>query len=271
MTIAEALSAGRQQLDGAGISSSPLDVELLLAHVLGKERSWIKSHDEHILTPQQAAEFEQLTARRAARIPLVHLTHQREFYGIDLYINEPVLTPRVETESMVEWAIKYAPHGSRLVDIGTGSGALAIAIAKHRPDLQVWASDVTDEALNVAQRNADTHQASITLVKSDLFESIPVHFETVVTNLPYLRADADLMPEVQHEPRVALVGGEDGLDIYRRFLGQLPQHLVPGGYLFTECDPWQQADLTTAAAKIGLKTIAQDYFILGFQLPKGSS
>jgi release factor glutamine methyltransferase len=265
MTIGEALKHSEQRLRKAGIESFRIDSSLLLEKVTGKPRAWLLAHLEEKLDDKLCQKFIYLVTERSKRIPLVHLTNSREFYGMDFYIDERVLTPRVETEQMVEWAIKYTPQKSRLIDIGTGSGAIAIAIAKHRPDLEISATDVSKEALEVAKKNAVSHKVNINFIQSDLFNSVDSEFSTIVTNLPYLKNDADLMPEVQKEPGVALFGGEDGLGLYRRFLGQLPDHLRGGGYLFTECDPWQQADLTSEANKFGLEPIEQDYFILGFK------
>ncbi len=266
MTIKEALTHSQDSLKAANISSAKLDTELLLAHVLGSTREYLLAHDDLELTAEQTDQFKGLINRRAHHEPLVHLTNRCEFYGLELEITPDVLTPRVETEQMVEWAVQYAPPGSKLIDIGTGSGAIAIAIAKHRPDLEIWATELTPEALQIAKRNTDKHKLNIKCVQSDLFQAISASFSTVVTNLPYLKDDADLMPEVQKEPAVALFGGPDGLDLYRRFLRELPEHLEPDGYLFTECDPWQQADLISQAAKIGLKPLQQGYFIMGFQV-----
>lgn len=266
MTLGEALQSGIEKLNEAGIDSARIDASLLLAQVTSLPRANVLAHLEDELSPDQAEEFIKLIHERAKRRPLVHLTNTREFYGIDLYIDENVLTPRVETEKMVEFAIKHAPQNGTLIDIGTGSGAIAIAIKTHRPDLEVWATEVNDEALNVARRNIETLKLDIKLVKSDLFNNISQKFDVVATNLPYLQDDADLMPEVQKEPAVALFGGEDGLDIYRRFLRKLPNHLHENSFLFTECDPWQQTGLKAEAAKINLEPIEEDYFILGFQL-----
>lgn len=266
MTVGQAIKDYGAQLGAAGVTGAKLDVELLIAFVTGRERSWVMAHPEAELSETEGAELKRFVGLRAERHPLVHITNQREFYGLDLFVDENVLTPRVETEQMVEWAVKDAPQGSRLIDVGTGSGAIAIAIAKHRPDLEIWATDVTDEALAVAQRNIEAHKAKVQLVKSDLFDGVEGTFDTVVTNLPYLQDDAQLMPEVQKEPAVALHGGPDGLDLYRRFLKQLPDHLKAGGRLFTECDPWQHANLTEEADKIGLSLVREGYFILGFQL-----
>lgn len=266
MTLDEALQFGTKQLKRAGIESARIDASLLLSKVTNMPRANVFAHLEDELQSELASDYIELINERAKRRPLVHLTNTREFYGLDLYIDADVLTPRIETEKMVEFAIKHTPQNGKLIDIGTGSGAIAIAIKTHRPDLEVWATEVNDEALAVARRNVENYQLDIKLVKSDLFSEITVKFDVVATNLPYLQNDADLMPEVQKEPAVALFGGDDGLDIYRRFLKELPQHLNPQGYLFTECDPWQQEPLKAEAAKINLQPIEEDYFILGFQL-----
>ncbi len=266
MKIHEVLANARTQLTAAGVNSVHLDAELLLCHVLKVGRSWLLAHNEDELSARHLETYKVLISKRAQHIPLVHLTNKREFYGIELFIDASVLTPRIETEKMVELAIKYAPPGGSLIDIGTGSGAIAIAIAKHRPDLTIWATEYSTEALKVARQNIAAHKVNVTLKQADLFNGIEKEFDVVACNLPYLADKADLMPEVQKEPCIALFGGPDGLDIYRKFLAQLPAHLKPGGKLFTECDPWQQAALISEAKDIGLKLIEEDYFILGFQL-----
>jgi release factor glutamine methyltransferase len=274
-TVTEALTAAVKFLTGKKISGAHLDAELLLGYVMQRDRAWLKAHDDAELTQFQVADFEALISRRSEHIPIVHLTGTREFYGLDMAVTPDVLTPRMETEQMVEWATKYAPRDSRLIDVGTGSGAIAVAIGVHRPDLAITGTDISERELAVAQRNAKHHGIKLELVKSDLwsaFEGTLLNedrprnrWDTVVTNLPYLADDADLMPEVRREPAVALFGGPDGLDLYRRFLAGIPRHLAPGGYLFTECDPWQHEALISEAAKVGLKPIEQGYFILGFQ------
>jgi release factor glutamine methyltransferase len=266
MDVHEALYKARQRLHDAKIPGEQLDSELILAYVLGRDRAWLLAHDDAELDLPQTELFDSLVNRRLQREPVVHLTGTREFYGLDFEITPDVLTPRVETEQMVDWAIKYAPPSSRLIDIGTGSGAIAIAIARHRPDLNVTATDVSDKELDVARRNAANHEANIHFIASNLWSNVTGTFDTLVTNLPYLADDADLMAEVQREPAVALFGGPDGLGLYRRLLEGVPEHLSPGGFLFTESDPWQHEPLIAAASKHGLTPIEQGYFILGFQL-----
>lgn len=273
MTVAAALSSGAAILAGANIGSSALDAQLLLAAAHDHSREWLLAHPEAELPTPVLTRYQELIHQRSQRRPLVHLTGSREFYGLDLVVTPDVLTPRVETEPMVDWAIKYTPQNSSLIDVGTGSGAIAVAIAQHRPDLHVTATEVSAAALEVARANAELHGLPIKLVQSNLWQNVTDRFNTVVTNLPYLRDDAaaELMEEVKHEPSVALFGGEDGLELYRQFLHGLPDHLEPGGYLFTECDPWQQADLIKAAEPLGLKVIEQNYFIVGFELASPSA
>jgi release factor glutamine methyltransferase len=264
MNIATALPQAVQQLEKAKISGAPLDTELLLGYVLGRDRAWLKAHDDTELTEDQQKRFNELIKRRSKHEPVVHLTGSREFYGLKFKITPDVLTPRVETEQMVDWAIRYAPANATLIDVGTGSGAIAIAIAKKRPDLTVTATDLSAKELEVAKSNAKFHGTPITFIESNLWGSVEGTFDIIVTNLPYLKNDADLMAEVKKEPKVALFGGPDGLDIYRRFLKDIEPHLITGGYLFTECDPWQQDTLIAEAAKHGLNPIEHGYFILGF-------
>lgn len=268
MTIRDALKHALTRLNQAKIPSSQLDSQLIMAYILGRDRTWVLAHDDIELDEPQLEQFNALVNRRINREPLVHLTGTREFYGLDLEITPDVLTPRLETEQMVEWAIQYAPKNSRLVDIGTGSGAIAIAIAKHRPDLTVTATEISDRELSIARRNAANHGVTIRFIVSDLWSGVSEQFETIVTNLPYLNDNADLMPEVTKEPAIALFGGPDGLDLYRRFIASVPKHLTKGGYLFTESDPWQHESLIAEAAKVGLTPLEQGYFILGFQQQK---
>ncbi len=267
MTLQEAMSASIERMRAAGIASARLDAELLIAHLIGRDRTWVLTHPEAELPVDQTQALEQLVSRRAAREPLVHLTGRREFYGLEFEITPDVLTPRVETEQMVEWAREHLPRGARVIDIGTGSGAIAIALKTVRPDLALTGTEVSPAALEVAQRNARQHGVDVELIVSDLWESVPGTFDGVLTNLPYLKDEAreDLMEEVRHEPDVALFGGPDGLDLYRRMLSQIPTRLNANGYLFTECDPWQHDELIAVAAKYGLEPVELGYFILGFR------
>ncbi len=270
MTIQVALQSAQQRLKAADIPSWQLDAKLLLCDVLGVDKSYLLAHDDQKLTTTQRKQFEEYLQRRIDREPVCYITNKLEFYGIKFYVDNRVLSPRVETELVAEHAIKEAPKGSHLIDIGTGSGAIAIAIALHRPDLHITATEVSSEALEVAKLNAEKILGSdhqITFIESDIWDGIDDKFETVVTNLPYVSEDYKprMKPEVQKEPAIALFGGPgDGLDLYRRFYQDLPKHIKPGSRVYHESDPWQHEALIKLAKKAGLNPTLEDYLILGF-------
>lgn len=268
MTIKAWLHEASRQLSEAEISSVQLDAELILAHVLDKPREYLVAHSDEDVSSIDQTNADNLIKKRAAHHPLVHLTGQREFYGLDFEITPDVLTPRVETELMVELAIKHTPQNGMLLDVGTGSGAIAIATSKNRTDLGITATDVSAVALRVARKNAAKHEVKIKLIESNLLDDVTGQFDVITANLPYLTDDADLMPEVKYEPRVALVGGPDGLDLYRKFFDKIGAHLSPGGIVIIEADPWQHSDLIALAEAKGLEVAQDDYFILMLKLPK---
>lgn len=271
MTIKSTLNKATTQFIEIGIPSARLDAELLLAHILGKNREYLIAHDDQILSDDEISLYNTYISRRLDREPVCYITNTLEFYGINFYVDNRVLSPRVETELIAEQAIKNASQNSTLIDIGTGSGAIAIAIAKHRPDLTITATEVSTEALTVAQKNAKAILGSdhkISFITADIFDGVDGVFDTVVTNLPYVSKDyiPNMKPEVQKEPAVALFGGSgDGLDLYRRFYTQLPQHIKSGSRVYHESDPWQHEALTKLAVSAGLKPILEEYLILGFK------
>jgi release factor glutamine methyltransferase len=266
MTVGEAIRDAKGWLETSSVGSARLDAELLLGHILKHDRAWLLAHEDEELSPEERQMYAIIVQRRTTRVPLVHLTGKREFYGLELAITPDVLTPRVETEQMVEWAIAHAPKNSRLIDMGTGSGAVAIAIAKNRPDLTITATEISPAALKIARKNASGHKVDLKLIESDLWTNVDGRFDTIVANLPYLRDDAreELMEEVKYEPSVSLFGGSDGLELYRAMLAEIAGYLEPGGLFFAECDPWQHGALIAEARKYGLEPIEEGYFILGF-------
>jgi len=273
MTIAEALQKTVEKFTQAEIPSARLDTELLLGHSLKKSREWLLANNTKQLSATETLKFNQYVTRRLNREPVCYITNQLEFYGLDFYVDSRVLSPRVETELVAEAAITNAPKNSKLIDIGTGSGAIAIAIAKHRPDLTITATEVSKDALNVAKRNAKKllgPDSTIEFILADIFDGVEGTYETVVTNLPYVSEDYKprMKPEVQKEPAVALFGGPgDGLDLYRRFYAQLPKHIKKGSRVYHESDPWQHDALKKLAAAAKLQPVLEDYLILGFQKP----
>lgn len=253
-SVGEALQGAHRLLEQAGILDARLEAELLLAHALRCTRTRVLTHPEVLLTPQQTLLFQRLVELRLARWPLAYLTGHREFYGLELRVNRAVLIPRPETELLVDAARERAAQlagrlgraGLTVADVGTGSGAVAIALARHLPHATIYAVDSSDLALRVAAFNCRCHgvDSRVHLLHGDLLESLPGPVELIAANLPYVATGefAELMPEVRdYEPRVALDGGPDGLDVVRRLLAQAPKHLNPGGSVLLEIGAGQGA------------------------------
>jgi release factor glutamine methyltransferase len=243
-TVHDALAWARSVLAG---DSESIDAPLLLMHVLGVDRAALLTHPERELTPEQATSFCALIEQRAAGVPVPYLTGSRAFYDLDFAVTPDVLIPRPETEHLIESALQWARRDVRLVDVGTGSGAIAVTLAVHLPEARVWAVDVSAAALEVARQNAIRHGAAerITFVQGDLLEPLiaadqPI--DLVVANLPYIASDElKVLPVALHEPLLALDGGADGLDLIRRLLDQAPRVLAQEGLLLMEIAAGQGA------------------------------
>jgi release factor glutamine methyltransferase len=242
----------RDALLEAAASIDRRDAEVLLAHLLERERAWLLAHPESALSAGQLAEFSALVNRRAAREPLQYITGVQEFFGFRLKVTPATLIPRPETEHLVEAVLAWAalqPRGAlRVLDVGTGSGAIAIALAKRLPDAEVAASDVSAAALAVARDNAERLGARVRFVESDLLAAFAdgPQFDVIGANPPYVphTDGAMLQAEVRdHEPHVALFGGTDGLDVYRRLIPQARAALRAGGLLAMELGFGQQEPL----------------------------
>ncbi|MSQ33877.1 MAG: peptide chain release factor N(5)-glutamine methyltransferase [Dehalococcoidia bacterium] len=234
MTRTEALRWVRQALSSQGIAEAPLEGELLLLHVLGCDRAALYAHGEELITTDRSRRLAALVVRRAQREPLAYIVGHREFYGLDFQVDRRALIPRPETELLVEEALKLYPllapyfeRPLRIVDVGTGSGCLAVTLARLIPDSQVYATDLSAEALALAEENARCHGVAgrITFLKGDLLQPLPVLADLVVANPPYVKDSEweSLAPEIRaHEPAQALRGGPDGLAVIRRLLAQVP-------------------------------------------------
>ncbi len=247
--IADWLRQARERLAGAGVDAPALDAELLLAHALRRQRSWVLAHPEYLMTPSDHARAEQLLCRRLRREPLAYILGSQPFFGLDLLVTPAVLIPRPETEELVERAVDWIKRRAagrpdiltqlRVVDVGTGSGAIALALASAIPELRILAVDDSLSALAVAQQNALRLGLAerVRFLAGDLLLPFAGGFDLIVANLPYIPSAElpTLMPEVsQYEPRRALDGGPDGLDPLRRLLAQSRRRLNAGGALFAE-------------------------------------
>jgi release factor glutamine methyltransferase len=235
-----ALRAAAERLRVAGCDTPRLDAEILLAHALGTDRTGLVLRGDAPLESGQQAAFDALVDRRAAREPVAYIVGMRAFRMLDLAVDRRVLIPRPDTETLVEQAIALAPRGGAVHDVGTGSGAIALALADERPDLRVSASDASPEAVALARANAERLGLDVAI---DVVDGLPEgRFDLVVANLPYVRADEwdDLQPEIRrYEPAMALVSGSDGLDAIRALVGQA----APGTLLALEHAPAQSADV----------------------------
>ena len=242
--IAEALTEAAALLHAAGIARARLDARTLLMHTLVRDHSFLLTHSDEEINPAQLALFRAHVARRAAGEPLQYVTGRQEFYGLEFEVNSAVLIPRPETELLVETALELSreTHAPLLCDVGTGSGCIAVALLHERADAQAVALDISPAALAVAARNAARHAVSerLTLLVSDCFgalDSSADAFTMIVSNPPYIneRDLAQLQREVrEHEPRLALTPGGDGLEVIRRLIRDAPHFLVPGGHLLLE-------------------------------------
>jgi release factor glutamine methyltransferase len=217
-SVRDALDSALIAITAAGCDTPRLDAELLLADAMGVDRAAIVSDPGRELTPQQARRFQTYAMRRAQREPVAYILGTKGFRTIDLLVDSRVLIPRPETEHLVEAALEL-PHGARVADVGTGSGAVALALKAERPDLEVIATDASPEALAVARANAERLGLDVQLLAGDLLESVEGPLDAVLSNPPYV-AEAErvsLAPDItRHEPEMALYAGEDGLSLIRR-------------------------------------------------------
>lgn len=244
--VDQALAWARMALAGAS-DSEPIDAPLLLMAVLGTDRAALLAHPERSLTPEQAASFRRLIERRAAGEPVPYLTGTRAFFDRDWLVSPAVLIPRPETEHLIEAALEWARgHEVRCaVDVGTGSGAIAVTLAAHWPGAALWAVDISPEALAVARENAARAGVRVQWVQGDLLAPLVSAGQTVdlvAANLPYIPSgDLESLPVARWEPRLALDGGVDGLDLIRRLLVQLPAVLAAPGLALLEIGAGQGA------------------------------
>lgn len=249
MNVAQALAEARRR----GLDR--LEAQLLLGALLGVERGWLISHDDAELTPAQATRFADWLAQRLQDVPLAYLVGEKEFHGLALQVDAHTLVPRPDTEVLVDWALELLPGlgaAPRVVDLGTGSGAIALAVKHRHPAAQVTAVDLSPGALAMAAANAQRLGLAVECLAGDWWQPLAGRrFELILSNPPYIAGDDPHLPALRHEPLTALTPGGDGLSALQTLIDGAPVHLAAGGWLLLEHGYEQAAAVAAALAARG--------------------
>lgn len=248
MNLRELWVDTKKELDSSNISDSDIESEVIIRKVLGLDRNNFFATLDNPVSIRKTSQIKKNLQQRISGIPLSYITKNREFFGIDFFVNEHVLIPRQESELLVEKVISFCKKQKQtkltIADIGTGSGALAISIAKNLKNTNVIATDISNKALQIAKKNAKNIEVSrnISFLHSNLLENLKTPVNMIVANLPYLTSKEmnTLSLEVKKEPTIALFGGEDGTDLIVKLIRQAPKHLKKNGNLILEISPSQK-------------------------------
>lgn len=258
-TTLKILTWTKDYLAGKGVENARLEAEWLLCHALSLDRVGLYLNFDKPLMESELAAYRILVSRRAKREPLQHILGTQEFMGLEFIVSPAALIPRYDTELLVSEALKALPAAQRVLDIGTGSGCVAIALAKSLSGATVVSVDISVPAIELAQRNAEMNSVAVDFREGSLFGPVKgEYFELIVSNPPYIPAGEidTLQPEVRDfEPRNALDGGPDGLDFYRQIIHDAPGYLTPGGWLFLEVGMGQSSDVSQMLAENGFSDI----------------
>ncbi len=267
MDYRECCRMGQEMLEGAGIREGALEARLLLEHVCGTDHNTLLAHGDRPVSPREEKLYLQALEKRRERRPLQHITGRQEFMGLSFEVGEDVLIPRQDTEILVEEVLRQLQDGMRVLDLCTGSGCILISLLHYNNWCEGVGTDLSQRALEVAERNAGRllePDKKWSFLQGDLFAPVEGKFDFIVANPPYIKTREleELMPEVRdYEPRLALDGGEDGLDFYRRIIGESGEYLMSGGRLYFEVG-WDQGDaVRTLMEKAGYQEVevVRDY------------
>jgi release factor glutamine methyltransferase len=253
-----------------------LDAQMLLLHVLGRsvhDRAWLQTHDTDALTASAQVAFDASVERRQTGEPLAYITGHKEFFGLDLQVDARVLVPRPDTETLVEWALSLlaGTHATSVLDLGTGSGAIALALKANRPDLFVSALDFSNEALAVARANAERLKLTVDFRHGFWLAGVSGRYQLIVSNPPYIAAHDRHLVALMHEPLQALAAGRDGLDDLRCIVTQAPAHLEDGGWLLLEHGHDQADAVRGLLQEAGFQSIRSRRDLAGIERCSGGS
>jgi release factor glutamine methyltransferase len=271
------LRSAEKTLVQSGIGTARLDCLVLLEDIMSKDRSWLLAHPEFELTTKQSTKLKNLLSQRAQHIPLAYVRGQTEFYGRTFVVNNSVLEPRPESETMIDMLKKVdfntlkdvKSSGKleqiKLADVGTGSGALGITAKLECPDLDVELLEIDKEALKVAKTNVDLFTLNISAIESDLLSASSSDLDVLLCNLPYVPDNFQINTAAGHEPNIAIFGGPDGLDVYRRLFDQIKKRSIQPLLILNEAMPPQHDTLESIANSSGYNLIDRQDFIQVFE------
>lgn len=253
------LKSATKKLQSLEIKSASLDCELILAHVLGSDRSYLRAHDDEKMNIYQILRANFLLGKRKKHLPIAYITHQKDFFGRKFIVNKYTLIPRPESEDIIEILKQILPSSthqlqtSSLLDIGTGSGCLGITAKLEFPEVEVILSDISASALKIASKNANNLSADVKIIKSDLLESIKIRPNIIIANLPYVDESWERSPETKYEPSSALFATDGGKDLIKKLIVQADKIQQKTDIIIFESDPDQHSDLIQFAKKFGYK------------------
>ncbi len=265
-TISFWLKNAAKSLKDAGIASARLDAELILANTLRKNRTYLHAHLDEEIDPRRVDIANARLDLRLDRVPMAYILGYKEFYGRKFTVSPAVLVPRPESEDMISLFLDATAgeiERKVLIDVGTGSGCLGITAALERTNISVILSDISKDALRIAEKNADEHHARVKIQQQSLLNGQLEPVDYIFANLPYVDKDWEVSPELQYEPKIALFTEDGGLKLILELIRQAPRCLTPNGQLFIEADPIQHERIIQAAAKQNFKLAAiQSYIIV---------
>lgn len=264
-TISFWLKNAAKSLKDAGIPSARLDAELILANTLRKNRTYLHAHLDEEIDPRRVDIANARLDLRLDRVPMAYILGYKEFYGRKFTVSPAVLVPRPESEDMISLFLDATAgeiEQKVLIDVGTGSGCLGITAALERTNISVILSDISKDALRIAEKNADDHHARVKIQQQSLLNGQLEPVDYIFANLPYVDKDWEVSPELQYEPKIALFTEDGGLKLILELIRQAPRCLAPNGQLFIEADPIQHERIIQAAAKQNFKLVTIQRYII---------